>query len=196
MNRALTVVLLAMLAVAGAQENAPSAVWGNYAVQQSSEFGWRFSDTGGNPFVYNTLVNLHAGPRLLEQTLSLRSLNHHGLLFDDFWLAGFGFGGDPENHIRLRAGKNRWYNFAASFRRDRKFWDYSLFANPLNPAPKLPQFTVSNSPHRFEIVRRMTDYNLTLFPQSRVRLRESRSAEFRQARGRPDRPRGALRSSA
>src|SRR5256885_10425333 len=35
----------------------------------------------------------------------------------------------------------------------------------------LPQFTVTNSPHRFEIVRRMTDYNLTFFPQSRVRLR-------------------------
>jgi len=123
----------------------------------------------GSPTIYDTFVNQQQGPRLLEQTLNLRSLNHQGEVFDDLFVSSFGWGGDPENAAHMRLSKNRWYNFNVNFRRDRNFFDYNTLSNPLNPAN--PYVQVNYSPHQFQIVRRMDDYNLTLLPQSAVRIR-------------------------
>lgn len=144
---------------------------GNYNVQQSAELGWRELGQGGNGSVYDTFVNLHTGLRLLQQSLSVHSLDHHGLIFDDLSMTSFGYGGDPSSATRLRASKNHWYNFNANFRRDQNFWDYDLLANPLNPPASSPSLPVNRSPHRFSTVRRLGDYNLTIAPQSRFRLR-------------------------
>ncbi|HEY7615792.1 MAG TPA: hypothetical protein VH744_03240, partial [Terriglobales bacterium] len=142
---------------------------GNYNYQGSIEFGYRFVDVTGSDAIYNTYVNQREGPRLFEQTLSMRSLNHEGVLFDNLFVSSFGWGGDPENASRLRVSKNKWYNFGMTFRRDQNFWDYNLQANPLNPSN--PFIPVNNSPHAFLTTRRAYDYNLTLFPQSAVRFR-------------------------
>jgi hypothetical protein len=119
--------------------------------------------------VYDTFVNQQEGPRFLSQTLSMRSKNHAGGLFDSFYWSSFGWGGEPENASRLRVSKNRLYNFNFTFRRDQNVWDYNLLANPLNPPNTYVQ--VDNSPHRMDTRRRAYDTNLTLFPQSAVRLR-------------------------
>jgi hypothetical protein len=151
---------------------------GNYNIKQSVEFGYRFTDITGNTQTYDTFVNLQQGPRLLDFTTEMTSLNHQGLLFDRLYFSNFGYGGDPNNVSRLRMSKDKWYDFNATFRRDINAWDYSLLANPLNPTS--PPFAnapvgftpiISRSPHRFETVRRMGDSNLTLLPQSRVRFR-------------------------
>jgi hypothetical protein len=142
---------------------------GNYHYEGSVEFGYRFVDTTGSNAVYDTLVNQQQGPRLLEQTLNMRSLNHAGALFDNLYLSSFGWGGDPENATRLRVSKNKWYNFNLTFRRDQNVWDYNLQANPLNPPNTFIQ--LNDSPHEFLTTRRMYDYNLTLLPQSAVRFR-------------------------
>ncbi len=144
---------------------------GNYRIHQSFEFGYRYVDSAGNADVYNTFANYHTGPRLLEQSLEVRSLNHQGALFDDLSMSSFGWGGDPNAATRLRISKFKWYNFAASFRYDRQSWDYNLFANPLNPVTSTPFIPIPISPHEFQTVRRIGDYDLTLFPQSRVRVR-------------------------
>lgn len=144
---------------------------GNYHLQSSVEAGWRYSNFTGNLANYDTFVNLHEGPRLLNFSFNARSLNHQGLLFDSLSLNGFGFGGDPDSVARLRMAKNRWYELDALFRRDKYFWDYNLLANPLNPAGAYPPFTINYSPHALDLSRRMTDVQLTLLPQSRVRVR-------------------------
>jgi opacity protein-like surface antigen len=145
--------------------------WGNYHVNQSIEIGWRGTDFTGNQDVYDTFVNLGQGARLYNQTLQMRSLNHQGMLFDTFYLASFGYGGDPSDFSTLRLSKNKWYNFNANFRRDRNLWNYDLLANPLNPTNSNPTVIVRFSPHAMALTRRMSDYNLTLLPQSRVRFR-------------------------
>ena len=89
----------------------------------------------GSGDMYDTLVNLQTGPRILDQTLSMHSIDHQGLLFDDLYVNSFGWGGEPNNALRLRADKNKWYNLQSSFRRDQSFSDYDLLANPLNPPP-------------------------------------------------------------
>jgi hypothetical protein len=170
---ALVAILLTVgLGMASAQENATPAEGvenGNYNYQGSVELGYRFVNTNGSDVVYDTFVNQQQGPRVLEQTLSMRSLNHQGILFDDLFLSSFGWGGDPENATRMRISKNKIYNFNLTFRRDRNFWDYNLLANPLNPPN--PFIQVPSSPHQMAALRRMYDYGLTLFPQSAVRVR-------------------------
>ena len=150
---------------------AEGVTFGNYNVRQSVELGWRFDDRNGSDAMYNTLVNLHGGPRVLDQSLDMHALNFDGAWFDTLSLSSFGYGGDPNAASRLRVQKRRWYNLAASFRRSTNFWDYDLFANPLNPPTSQPAVAVSNSPHSFDMVRRMGDVNLILMPQSRVRAR-------------------------
>src|SRR5580700_7447354 len=171
---------------------------GDYNIQQSIEAGGRTSSINGNMDTYDTFVNLGPGVRLFDYTFEMRSLDHHGLLFDNLSVSNFGYGGDPNNVTRLRISKNKWYDFRGLFRRDKNFWNYNLFANPLNPAslnplgsettgcivsppsaahpglagycssPAVPQ---DNSLHSQYLVRRMQDYDLTLLPQSTMRFR-------------------------
>ena len=174
-------VLLAGGAAVCAQEDADAAAGiekGNYTIKQSVEFGFRFANISGDPQTYGTFVNLQQGARLLDFTTEMTSNNHAGLFFDRLFFSNFGYGGDPNNVSRLRVSKDKWYNFDAMFRRDVNSWDYSLLGNPLNPvSPAVPNapagFTplITSSPHLFDTVRRMGDYNLTVLPQSRVRLR-------------------------
>jgi hypothetical protein len=171
---------------------------GMYNIQQTIEFGYRANEVNGNQDTYNTFVNLGSGVRLFDYTLDVRSLNHQGLLFDNLNFSNFGYGGDPNDVSRLHVEKNKWYDFHLLFRRDKNFWDYNLWANPLNPGapnplgspttgcivsppssahPGLPGYCSTpsipegNSTHALYLVRRMQDYDLTLLPQSRIGFR-------------------------
>ena len=144
---------------------------GDYNIQQSIDLGYRTTWINGSTDTYDTFVNLGQGPRLFNYDLNMRSLDHNGLLFDNLSFSNFGYGGDPNDVSRLRVDKNKWYNLQVLFRRDKNFWDYNLLANPLNPSTSSPSVAISSSPHALDLVRRMQDYNLTLLPQSRVRLR-------------------------
>lgn len=171
---------------------------GNYNIKQSIEFGGRFSNISGDQQSYDTFVNLQQGARLLGFTTEMRSLDHHATLFDSFYFSNFGYGGDPNQVSRLRMSKNRWYNFDALFRRDQNFWDYSLLANPINPATlpanasagfnpivgALPNVLntsiIGTSPHLLNTRRNLGDYNLVLLPEAKTRFRVgySRDAIF------------------
>jgi hypothetical protein len=144
---------------------------GNYNIQQTVEFGYRADWINGNNETYDTFVNLGQGVRLFNYTLEMHSIDHRGLLFDNLSFSNFGYGGDPNNVSRLHIDKNKWYDFQLLFRRDKNFWDYNLFANPLNPATSKPAIALTTSPNALDMVRRMQDYNLTLLPQSRLRFR-------------------------
>ena len=144
---------------------------GGYQIHSSFEVGYRSTDVTGSDDMYDTLVNLRTGPRILDQSLTMQSVDHQGLLFDNLYLNSSGWGGDPNNYMRLRADKNKWYNLQGSFRRDQNFFDYDLLANPLNPPTSTPSIPILNSPHSFDTTRRMSDIDLTLLPQSSVSFR-------------------------
>ena len=161
-----------------AQDELAGIEQGNYNIKQSIDFGYRFVDNVGDLNTYNTFVNLQQGPRLLDFSTEMRSLDHQGTAFDRLYFMNFGYGGDPQNVSRLRIEKNRWYDFTAMFRRDENYWNYSLQANPLNPvvppfANAPPGFTpiISTSPHLWSTRRKLQDYDLLLLPQSRIRFR-------------------------
>jgi hypothetical protein len=180
-------------------EASPGINSGGYNIHQSIEFGYRASEINGNKDTYDTFENLGSGVRLFDFTLEMRSLDHNGLLFDNLSFSNFGYGGDPNDVTRLRVEKNKWYDFRLLFRRDKNFWDYNLYANPLNPAALNPPGSLTtgcyvgpptaafpqgapafcskpavpqdNSLHDLDLVRRMQDYDLTLLPLSKIQFR-------------------------
>src|ERR1035438_9575801 len=102
--------------------------------------------------------------------------NKHSLV-DDLSAFGTGFGGDPNIMAKLDASKGKAYEFSGTFRRGRLYSNYDLLANPNIPSglsipigpSNAPTATlawpqVNKSPVMFNIVRRMTDTNLTLRP--------------------------------
>ena len=149
---------------------------GGYTIHQSIDFGGRVVDTAGSNAMYDTLVNLQSGPRILSQTFDIHALaNSSHPLFDDLSESSSGYGGDPYDVTTLRMSKGKIYKFQGLFRRDRQYFDYDLLDNPLVPAGLIsngytfPQ--VTSSPHLFNTVRRMTDVSLTLFPISKLSFR-------------------------
>jgi hypothetical protein len=181
----LTTVLL--LVPTSRAQNAPDGdkgvESGDYNIRQTIDFGYRGNWVNGNQNTYNTFVNLGQGLRLFDYSLEMRSLSHRGKLFDNLSFSNFGYGGDPNDVSRLRIQKNKWYDFRVLFRRDKDFWDYSLLANPLNPSSSIPAIAGTNSPHQHDLVRRMQDYSLTLFPQSNLRVRLGYSRDRNQGPG-------------
>ncbi|MFI5111862.1 MAG: hypothetical protein ACHP9S_03485 [Terriglobales bacterium] len=187
---AILMAVLPLFALAQDQDD-KGRDWGAYTVRQSIELGGHIADVEGNQQMYSTFVNLATGPRILGQELSMQSKNHAGVLFDNLYMSSFGFGGDPENLARLRITKNKWYNFVGLYRRDKNFFDYNLFSNPLNlnagvttcggPVGGPPTCTnavnpqnlpwYSNSPHLQATTRNMGDFSLTLLPESAISFR-------------------------
>jgi hypothetical protein len=149
---------------------------GGYTIHQSIDLGGRVVDTSGSNAMYDTLVNLQSGPRILSQTLDMHAVaNASHPFFDDLSESSSGYGGDPYDVTTLRMSKGKIYRFQGLFRRDRQYFDYDLLGNPLVPAGLIsngytfPQ--VTSSPHSFNTVRRMTDVSLTLFPISKLSFR-------------------------
>jgi len=156
-----------------------------YAVHQTVDLGGRFLDSSGSGAMYDTLVNLQSGPRILSQTIDAHSVaGAKHFLFDSLTETSSGYGGDPNDVTTLRMSKGKLYTFQGLFRRDRQYSDYNLLDNPLVPAGvtsngyTFPQ--VLNSPHLFNTVRRMTDVGLTILPLSKVSFRAGYSQNISQ----------------
>src|ERR1700736_6365024 len=79
-----------------------------YAIHQSIDLGGRIVDTSGSGAMYDTLVNLQSGPRILSQTLDLHAVaNSTHRFFDTLSMSNSGYGGDPNNVTTLRVSKDK-----------------------------------------------------------------------------------------
>jgi hypothetical protein len=176
-------------AIAQADQAPAPAVQDGYAVHNTAELGGRIASISGSGAMYDTLVNLHSGPRVLGQTFTMHALpTTKKTLFDDLSAFSNGFGGDPYNFIKMDISKGKWYEFSGNFRRDRQYFDYNLLGNVNLPtmqipytqttgvaaAPGAPSLTWTHppdSPVMYNTVRRMTDVYLTILPLSKVTFR-------------------------
>lgn len=185
-----SVVLLAgalgfAITAAAQDANPKGTVMDGYTVRQSIDVGGHIvSDSGSLP-MWDTLVNLHTGPRILNQTLDMHALpGSKHFLFDTLFTGSAGYGGDPNDFTTLRLSKGKLYDFNGLFRRDRQYFDYDLFGSPLVSATTYKNTTgtytfpqVNDAEHLFNTVRRMADTSLTLFPLSKISIR----AEYSQS---------------
>jgi len=154
-----------------------------YTLHQTADLGGHMAGISGSGAMYDTLVNIHPGPRVLGQTFTLHALpgSKHGI-FDSLTASSNGFGGDPINVAKLDVSKGKLYEFNAMFRRDRQYFDYDLLGNPSVPAQSIPygmaggvatsaslaRNSIQVSPVMFNTVRRMTDTHLTITPLASV----------------------------
>jgi hypothetical protein len=143
---------------------------GGFQVTQSIEVGGRISSVSGSQPMYDTLVNDQSGLRILEQSLTMRSLTHQDV-FDTLTLNSFGWGGDPEQAARIRVAKYRWYTFSGSYQHMQNYFDYDLFANPLNPPTGSPPVPILNSPHGYYNRQNLYNFDLVVLPMHRVSFR-------------------------
>ena len=202
------VALLLLTGFAAGQDKAPAAsapaapvapeqvVKEGFAVHQSADLGGHIVGVSGSGAMYDTLVNIHSGPRVLGQTYELRAVpgSKHALV-DSLTAFTTGFGGDPYNFAKLDFSKGKTYEFTGIFRRDRQYFDYDLLGNPNVPggqsipygltagvasAASVPWPQVNQSPVMFNTVRRMTDTNVTIFPLSKVSFRAGYSQNIFQ----------------
>jgi hypothetical protein len=180
--------------VAGAQNAAtdaltpapePMSAPAGYAIHESVDMGGRMASINGSGAMYDTLVNLQTGPRVLGESFELRALpGFKGGILDDLHAFSSGFGGEPQNFSTLNFSKSKYYEFSGTFRRDRRYFDYDLLGNPGIPTgysiPIGPSTAptgsyawgpILNSPFLFNTVRRMTDTNLTVLPMAKVSFR-------------------------
>ncbi len=143
---------------------------GGFHVTQSFELGGRINDVTGSQAMYNTLVDLQSGARILEQSLTMQSLTHQDI-FDTLTLNSFGWGGDPEQAARLRVSKYRWYTFSGSYQHMQNYFDYDLLANPLNPPTGQPFIPILTSPHSYYDRQNLYNYDLVILPMHRISFR-------------------------
>jgi hypothetical protein len=188
-------VLLLMTGIAAAQgttpttpaavlQTPPPAIQRGFAVHQTVDLGGHIVGVSGSGAMYDTLVNIQSGPRVLGQTLTMHAVpgSKHTLL-NSLTAFSNGFGGDPINVVNLDASKGKLYEFSGLFRRNRQYFDYDLLNNPsiplglsipIGPRGSLGSFPipqVQQSPVMFNTVRRMLDTGLTIFPLSKVTFR-------------------------
>ena len=144
---------------------------GGFRVTQSLEVGGRITDVSGSQAMYDTLLNQQSGARILEQSLTMQSVTHQDV-FDTLTFNSFGWGGDPEQAARVRLSKSRWYTFTGSYQHMQNYFDYNLFANPLNPptggSPFIPILT---SPHGFSNRQNLYNVGIVALPMRRVSFR-------------------------
>lgn len=156
-----------------------------YIVHHTADLGGHTGAVSGSGAMYDTLVNLHTGPRVLGETFTLHAApGTKHLLFDSLDVWSNGFGGDPVNVAKMSVSKAKIYEFSGIFRRDRQYFDYDLFGNPNLPSnlfvpignvsAPTATFTIpqaNQSPELMNTVRRMTDLQLTIKPISEVTYR-------------------------
>jgi hypothetical protein len=143
---------------------------GGFHVTQSFELGGRINDVTGSQAMYDTLVNQQSGARILEQSLTMQSLTHQDI-FDTLTLSSFGWGGDPEQAARLRVSKYGWYAFSGSYQHMQNYFDYDLFANPLNPTTGNPYIPIVTSPHSFYDRQNLYNFDIIVLPMHRLSFR-------------------------
>jgi hypothetical protein len=182
-------MLLLMTGVAVAQEApAPAGeVQNGFEIHNTADLGGHMVGLTGSGRMYDTLVNIQSGPRVLGQTYTMHALpgTKHPLL-DSLTAFSSGFGGDPNNYAKMDFSKGKLYEFSGLFRRDRQYFDYNLLGSVNLPTVQVPYGMVStgvptaaslawtqptDSQVMFNTVRRMTDTNLTILPLSKVTFR-------------------------
>ena len=181
---------IAQNAAPAAQPAAPSG----YTLHESIDLGGHMAGISGSGAMYDTMVNLESGPRVLGETFELHAApGAKHTLVDSLSAFSNGWGGDPDNFARLDFYKGNLYEFSGNLFRDRQYFDYDLLGNPNIPSGQSipigptgattgsyawPQ--VDQSPFLFNTVRRRTNASVTFFPVSKVFYRASYSQDIFQ----------------
>jgi hypothetical protein len=126
------------------------------------DLGYRWvAGEDGNRSMYRSIVNLGAGPKLFDATLSFRS--PRPAWADRMDLQMNSWGGEPSSTLRFDARKEGVYELGFQYRNIAYFNDIPSFANPLLESG----LRWSDSENKYDIHRRLFDVNLDVLPNRR-----------------------------
>jgi len=94
---------------------------GAYNWTNSFEFGYRFSEVGGDSSLFRANENYGNGLRLFGSSVTAHSKTGRGFLFDSLSLTTQGLGNDPYGTARARIEKNDLYRYEMTWRQSDYF---------------------------------------------------------------------------
>ncbi len=142
-----------------AQEAAAPAV--EQAVSGSIDVGYRFvSNVRGDFNTYRSVINLGEGPKLFGADLTFLPTNIR--LADRIDIHASSWGGDPYNTARIEMRKTGLYDFRFDYRNVAYFNFLPSYADPSK------ERGIFLNQRSFDSFIRMSDFQLDLFPGSRI----------------------------
>ena len=176
-NRHLLLLLAGLLAVPLtllAQDNyeVPPMNLGGFDTQGSASVGYRFTDVKGYKPMYQELINLQSGPRLLDFNMFGEAREGAGAnpFADSYSISMSGLGGDPFPTAQLTVSKKKLYDLRVNWRQAYYFWNQ-------NDNVILPITTVATSlstglteNHNWDTVRKFGSVDFTLHATNNLRF--------------------------
>jgi hypothetical protein len=156
--------LVALPALRAQDQSEPQLQWGGFGVQGSASMGYRFTDVKGYEPMYEELVNLKSGPRLMD--FSIFGHNDDPNAFaNNFSLTMSGMGGDPYPGAQLTLSKSKLYDLRVN-------WRQSYFYFNQNDGIILPTLNVPGltDNHDWSTVRKMGSIDFTIHATNNLRF--------------------------
>jgi hypothetical protein len=172
-NRQFLILLALVLAPASVRAQDPEETplnLGDFSTQGSASFGYRFTDIKGFKPMYNEMINLRGGARLMDFNMFGEAKEGANPFADDYSITMSGLGGDPFPTAQLSVTKHRLFDFRASWRQAYYNWNQ-------NDSVILPITSVANGlstgltdHHDWETVRKFATADLTLHASNNLRF--------------------------
>ena len=120
--------------------------------------------------MYQELLSLQSGPRLLDFNMSGEAKEGAHTFADSYWLSMSGLGGDPFPTAQFSVTKHRLYDFRVNWRQAYYFWNQN--DNVVLPMAHLvPVTTGLTSNHNWNTVRKFGSADFTLHATDHLRFR-------------------------
>jgi hypothetical protein len=166
--------LLALSPLLRAQDNDnyedPPMAFGGFSNQGSAEVGYRFTEVKGYAPMYQELVNLQSGPRLLDLNLFGEAREGVNPFADSYSFSLSGLGGDPFPTAQFSVSKKKLFDLRVN-------WRQAYFNSNQNDNVILPITTVAaglstglTSNHNWDTVRKFGSVDLTLHATNNLRF--------------------------
>ncbi len=123
-----------------------------YTVSSTIELGVRGISVDGNATKYRSDLNYDPGFRLFNSSLLMEANGTSGKLFDSLMVNSYGWGGDPNQYLRINVEKDKWYRFDANYR-------HIDYVNSLS--------NLALQQHTSNTTLKLGDFDLTILPKNR-----------------------------
>ena len=138
---------------------------GGFEITSSIEIGLRGLDVNGDHDKYRSDLNYRPGFRIFDSSFLMENRSAGPRPFDSLLVQTSGWGSDPQGSFRLNMDRTGIYKFDSNVRRVR------YFNNLKNHVVNFSQPVSTGSEHRANTLHHFGDFDLTLFPESKLRYR-------------------------
>src|ERR1700687_4823783 len=150
----------------------PPMNFGGFDTQGSASVGYRFTDVKGYKPMYQELINLQSGPRLLDFNMFGEAREGGGAnpFADSYSISMSGLGGDPFPTAQLAVSKKKLYDLRVNWRQAYYFWNQNdnVILPITTAATGLSTGLTEN--HNWDTVRKFGSVDFTLHATNNLRF--------------------------